>query len=230
MNFNVLLIMTDEHRFDAVGCNGNSHVKTPHLDAFAAGAVNFQRHTCSSPICTPARASILTGRYARTHGATLVGSRLDPQTETLATWLSAAGYRCGLFGKSHLEAERTNFNWRDGPLSGYYGFHEAMLSEDNLIGPYMNWIRREHPQWEAEAWLQANEEVQQPSGYGLDADGRMRAVRATKLPVELTQSAWITRQTQRFIRENSEKSRPFFAVCSYVPPHHPFTPPEEYAS
>ncbi|MCL2647693.1 MAG: sulfatase-like hydrolase/transferase [Phycisphaerales bacterium] len=225
---NVLMILTDEQRFDAVGCNGNSIVRTPNLDRLAAEGVNFQGHTCSNPICSPARASLLTGQYSRTHGVTTVGVQMDPASETLATWLSRAGYRCGLFGKSHLEAETTNFNWHDRKHVNYYGFHEAWLSEDNMNGPYLHWIRREHPKWEAEAWLQANEEFQ-PNGYGMDDQGRLNVVRSTKLPVELTQSAWITRQTERFIRESAKSSQSFFAVCSYVPPHHPFTSPEIYA-
>ena len=225
---NVLIILTDEHRFDAVGCNGNPIVKTPNLDQLAAEGVNFHGHTCSSPICTPARASVLTGKYSRAHGAITVGVKMDPETETLATWLAQAGYRCGLFGKSHLEGEMTGFNWDNRPHKNYYGFHEAWLSEDNMNGPYLHWIRREHPRWEAEAWLQANESFQ-PDGYGADDEGRLNSVRATKLPVELTQSAWITRQTERFIRDTVQSKQPFFAVCSYVPPHHPFTPPEFYA-
>src|SRR5690606_2059502 len=125
------------------GFNGNRIVRTPNLDALAARSVNFARHTCSAPICTPARASIFTSLYPRTHGAGVVGYTLSPHAPTLATWLGEAGYRCGLFGKSHLEPELSGFVERLPPDAPYYGFHQTALSEDNLIGPYMDWIRRE---------------------------------------------------------------------------------------
>ncbi len=225
---NVLLILTDEHRFDCTGFNGHRYVRTPHLDRLAASAVNYRRHTCSTPLCTPARASLLTGQYPRTHGAVSVGYVLDPQTPTLATWLGRAGYTCGYFGKSHLEPELTGFVERMDASKPYYGFRRFALSEDNLIGPYLDWIRREHPQWEEAAWSQANEACQKPPIH--DNPERLDAVYASPLPVELTQSAWITQQTTEFIREQTARARPYFAVCSYVPPHHPWTPPEPYTS
>jgi len=223
---NVLLILTDEQRFDALGANGNPHIQTPHLDAFAASALNFQQHRVSCPICTPSRSSLLTGQYARTHGALQPGFTLNRRAETLAHVLRREGYATGIFGKSHLEPECSGFNAAvDSELRDYYGFATARLSEDNLCGPYVQWLTREHPQWVSTAWAQANEEIHKPPAYGTDADGRLRATFATELPPELSQSTWITRQTEAFIQAQTGASRPFFAVCSYVPPHHPWTPP-----
>ena len=225
--------MTDQQRFDAVGFNGNPHVRTPHLDALATRSVNFTRHTCSTPFCTPARASILTGLYPRTHGAPMVGYSLPTTTPNLAKWLSAAGYQCGLFGKAHLEPELSGFTERLRQDAPYYGFHQTALSEDNLIGPYVNWIRREHPAQEPAMWTQANEPVQIHHGgktYSPPNATRLDEVYPSPLPVELTQSNWITNQTEQFVRQQQSAGKPFFAVCSYVPPHHPQTPPEPYAS
>jgi arylsulfatase A-like enzyme len=221
---NVLLILTDEQRFDALGANGNPHVQTPHLDAFAAGTLNFRQHRISTPLCTPSRASLLTGQYARTHGTHHVGFALNRGVETLAHRLRTAGYTTAFFGKSHLEAESSGFNAAiETSLRDYYGFATAQLSEDDLEGPYLHWLKREHPQWVAAAWDQANEGLTRK--YGTDESGRLRAVYASELPPELSQSSWITRQTEAFLREQSDAAQPFFAVCSYVPPHHPWTPP-----
>ncbi len=226
---NVLLILTDQQRFDALGANGNSHIQTPNLDAFAKSAINFKQHRISCPICTPSRASILTGQYARTHGALQPGFTLNRSAETLAYWLAREGYATGIFGKSHLEPECSEFNMAiDYELRDYYGFATAQLSEDNLLGPYMKWLSREHPQWVKAAWDQANEELQGSATYGVDAKGRLRAAFATDLPPELSQSTWITKQTEVFIQAQTKAGQPFFSVCSYVPPHHPWTPPRSY--
>jgi arylsulfatase len=171
--------------------------------------------------------------HARTHGAGVVGYTLSPHAPTLATWLGEAGYRCGLFGKSHLEPELSGFVERLPPDAPYYGFHQTALSEDNLVGPYMDWIRRDHPEHEKDAWSQACEQVRVKYGwknFSPQSCTCLEEVHPTPLPYELSQSRWITAQAERFIREQHARGEPFFAVCSYVPPHHPLTPPEPFAS
>ncbi len=65
---NVILLLGDDHRADALACAGNRYVKTPHLDAMAAEGLHFVNHFCTTPICCVSRASIMTGQYAATHG------------------------------------------------------------------------------------------------------------------------------------------------------------------
>ena len=144
--YNVLLITTDEQRYDALGCNGNPHIRTPHLDTLARQSVNFQRHTTSNPICTPARCSILTGLYSRTHGADTVGKRLPVTQQCLTHLLGEAGYRCGILGKAHFEAELSGYAKQLEPERVYYGFQEHHITEDNQIGEYLRWIRAKHPE------------------------------------------------------------------------------------
>ena len=76
--YNVLLITSDQQRYDAMGCNGNRHILTPNLDRLAREGVCFSNHTTSCAICTPARASMLLGQYPHTHGAWNVGTTMDP--------------------------------------------------------------------------------------------------------------------------------------------------------
>ena len=65
---NVLFILCDDLRPDALGCYGSKHVKTPHIDRLAAGGVRFTSGFCTTSLCSPSRASILTGLYAHAHG------------------------------------------------------------------------------------------------------------------------------------------------------------------
>jgi len=101
---NVLLILTDDQGYSDVGFNGNPLVKTPVLDEFASGAAVFDRfYAC--PVCSPTRASLMTGRHALRTGVidTQEGmSILRPSETTVAEALKVAGYRTGLFGKWHL--------------------------------------------------------------------------------------------------------------------------------
>lgn len=228
MPTNVLIILTDEQRFDSLACNGSDYMQTPNLDALASRGVNFQQHRCSSPICSPACASILTGQYARTHGLRKVGGNLPRGTPTLATWLKQSGYATGIFGKSHLEAELTNFVTWLKPGDHYFDFDTVRLTEDNVVGPYLDWVRQHHPQYYAEALKQGNEETHRPPlGYFYGPD-RLDAVMPLDMPYEVTQTAWIAEQTKTFIAEQQQADRPFFAVCSFVDPHHPWTPTREY--
>lgn len=101
---NILWICTDTQRFDTLGCYGNEIVRTPNLDALARQGVVFERAYSQCPLCTPSRASFLTGRYPRTTRCRQNGQSL-PEYEILVTrLLHDAGYKCGLSGKLHLSA------------------------------------------------------------------------------------------------------------------------------
>jgi choline-sulfatase len=65
---NIVLILADDHGEWAMGCSGNAEVRTPNLDALAASGTRFENFFCTSPVCSPARASILTGRMPSQHG------------------------------------------------------------------------------------------------------------------------------------------------------------------
>src|SRR5579885_1770561 len=101
---NVLLILTDEQGYGDLGSHGNARIRTPRLDRFARESVRLKTF-CVSPVCSPTRASLLTGRYNYRTGVvdTYLGrSLMHPDETTLAEVLAAAGYRTGIFGKWHL--------------------------------------------------------------------------------------------------------------------------------
>ncbi|MHB0878926.1 MAG: sulfatase-like hydrolase/transferase [Anaerolineae bacterium] len=98
---NVVLITTDQQRFDALGCNGYPLLRTPHMDAIAADGANFSHAYVQSPICVPSRACLQTGRYTHQHGVTYMETAVD-STPGLPAWettfmerLQGAGYRTG---------------------------------------------------------------------------------------------------------------------------------------
>ena len=101
---NVLIIMTDDQGFGDLACNGNPVVRTPHLDQMAKESVRLTNFYVS-PVCSPTRASLMTGRYNYRTGVvdTYLGRSLMHTDEvTLAEMLKWAGYRPGIFGKWHL--------------------------------------------------------------------------------------------------------------------------------
>lgn len=101
---NVILMMTDDQGFGDFGVNGNLLIETPNIDAMAAKSGSLTTFYVS-PVCSPTRASLLTGRYnqrTRCIDTWLGRSMMEPEEYTLAEALKAAGYRTGLFGKWHL--------------------------------------------------------------------------------------------------------------------------------
>ena len=140
---NVLFILSDDQGAWALGCGGNTEISTPHLDRLAHGGIRFDNFFCTSPVCSPARASLLTGDIPSRHGVhdwIRVGSmgeeRIDYLAgQTLVTDLLAdAGWRCGLIGKWHLGASdvpRPNFvKWfaHQAGMGPYYG--APMVDQD----------------------------------------------------------------------------------------------------
>ena len=99
---NVLVILADQWRFDALGHAGNPDVKTPHLDALAKQSVRFINAVSGVPVCSPMRASFLTGQRPLTHGVFLNDVPLDPQATTIGKVFKAAGYETGYIGKWHV--------------------------------------------------------------------------------------------------------------------------------
>ena len=118
---NVLFILTDDQGYWAMGCAGNEEIRTPNLDRLAASGLRFTSFFCTSPVCSPARASILTGRIPSQHGIhdflragntnLAFGAGAKPGDEAIeylagipayTDFLAAAGYTCALSGKWHM--------------------------------------------------------------------------------------------------------------------------------
>ncbi len=99
---NVLFVLCDDLRPDAMGCYGSKHVRTPHIDALAARGMRFQNSFCTTSLCSPSRASILTGLYAHRHG---VRDNFTELPDHLPHWpgqLKDEGYATACLGKWHI--------------------------------------------------------------------------------------------------------------------------------
>jgi arylsulfatase A-like enzyme len=107
---NVLVIIADQWRAQAFGFAGDANVATPNLDRFERGCVNFTQAVAGMPVCSPTRATLLTGQRPQTHGVFLNDVTLDPNAVTIAKELTAAGYDTGCIGKWHVDGHgRTGF-------------------------------------------------------------------------------------------------------------------------
>ncbi|MBS3762638.1 MAG: sulfatase-like hydrolase/transferase, partial [Planctomycetes bacterium] len=109
---NILLVHSDQHRYDCVGCNGHPILETPNMDRLAADGVNFRHAFTPSPICSPARGSLITGLWPTQHGCINI-----PNTESYRPMhaglpnvfelLSEAGYDIRYVGKYHQELQKS---------------------------------------------------------------------------------------------------------------------------
>ena len=100
---NILIVIADQWRAEAFGYAGNADVKTPNIDRLAGESVNFFNAVSSMPVCSPMRASLLTGQRALTHGVFLNDAPLSPDAITIAKVLKQAGYDTGCIGKWHVD-------------------------------------------------------------------------------------------------------------------------------
>jgi arylsulfatase A-like enzyme len=100
---NVILIVADQLRGQDLGCMGNADVHTPHIDSLASEGVLLPNTFANTPLCTPARGNLLTGKFAHSHAVALNDLRMMELQATLADHFSRAGYRTGFIGKWHLD-------------------------------------------------------------------------------------------------------------------------------
>ncbi len=124
---NIVFLLTDDHRADAMGCAGNPIIQTPHMDALAENGVRFTNAFVTTSICASSRASIFTGQWTRRHG--IIDFRTHFSEEVLAQTypmlLSQAGYRIGFIGKygvgakKDLPIDKYNY-WKGFPGQGRY--------------------------------------------------------------------------------------------------------------
>ena len=110
---NIILITTDQQRFDAMGLNNPATcLQTPVMDQLAASGMNFTRAFTTCPVCIPARRSLLTGLHPETHGLRRYQDGLDWDPPfTLPGMLSAAGWQTELIGKLHLHPQRKRYGY-----------------------------------------------------------------------------------------------------------------------
>lgn len=205
---NILWYCADQQRHDSIHALGNASIHTPNLDRLAENGVAFSQAYCQSPICTPSRASFLTGRYPATHQVHRNGNAYFPDSEVLVTRLLAdAGYDCGLVGKLHLAGSEGEIEPRTD--DGYRYFMWSHHPRPNIKGNlYADWLREEKGLDPIELF----EPLTNAYGVGL--------------PAELHQTTWCSEMAIRFVTEN--RNQPWLLSVNPFAPHPPFFPPQEY--
>lgn len=194
----ILLIMTDDQGYSDVGFNGNPIVKTPSLDNLAKQSLRFDQFY-AQPVCSPTRASLLTGMHALRTGVTDTQagvSVLKPREVTLAEVLSSVGYKTGIFGKWHL-GDNAPARPQD------QGFDEVLTHIGGMIGaPYSALSHQSY----FDPMLVLNGEEKKYKGYVTDI--------LTDAAIEFF---------------SAKSNQPTFTFLSFNAPHHPLTVPEKYS-
>ena len=227
---NILILYTDQQRWDALGANGNGEILTPNLDRLAAEGVNFDRYFVQNPVCMPSRVSFLTSQYCSQLGILTNGVPIPEQMPTLATYLSNYGYRTGNLGKLHFLPHANRDHMDPHPS---YGFDSLVLSDEPgcYEDAYRAWVRAQAPEQmdhislglppAREPWEQmiGREPIQHP-------EREKKCALPFGADDHLTHTAFVADETMRFISENQQQ--PFLAIAGFYSPHSPWIVPQRY--
>jgi choline-sulfatase len=197
---NLLAIVADDHAACTLGIDGDPRRATPNLDALARQGALFKRAYCNSPLCTPSRQSLITGKLPHAIGVTQLATRLSDSVLTLGEWLRDLDYTTAAVGKMHF----------NGPSA--HGFDTRIDTPD--------WERslREHPPRSGDRrrpWRP----ILDPARDWLNADARPMG-----LPPESMQSTFFVDRAVAFLKE--KRNRPFAMIVSFYEPHSPFHFPD----
>lgn len=207
---NVLLIMDDEHNYRCQGhVDGGEPVQTETIDSLAATGTSFDQAYCASPLCTPSRMTMLTGKRVPNCGAWDNWDVIHPEDDTIADRLGAAGYETALVGKMHFGGNRqyNGFNHRPyGDLTGTSGHQPDPILEENQSDLY-------EPYW---------------SGVG--GESRILDAGASDTPESLHQERRVIDESVSFLRNHDAENpvQPWFLTASFGRPHFPITAPKRY--
>ena len=204
---NILLLMSDQHRGDCLGADGNRAIQTPNLDRLASGGVRFRCAYSSTPTCTPARAALLTGMSPWSHGMLGYGKVAEHYPVEMPQLLREAGYYTLGIGKMHWTPQRA-----------LHGFHRTILDESG---------REESPGFRSDyrSWLFSEAPSANPEPTGIDWNGY--AAKPFPLPERLHPTAWVAETAIRFLREY-RGTTPWFLKASFERPHSPYDPPPRW--
>ena len=132
---NIVYVFADQMRASAMGCAGVENVKTPNLDRFAAQGTRFANAVSNTPICSPARATLITGLHTLSHRLVNNDTALRTDVRSIAHCLNDAGYRCGYVGKWHIDCADRGVFVPPGPRR--QGFDDLWASA-NCNHAYLN--------------------------------------------------------------------------------------------
>lgn len=203
---NILILMTDQQRFNALGCCGCEAVQTPNIDRLASEGALFSNCYINNPLCTPSRASLMTGNELPGHKVYRLHDNLPDNQVLFPERLQEIGYITALFGKLHvcgIEYEVMQKHPHNG-FDVYGRGHGPKNRFQNLEiqNCYAEWLKKKHPDF-----LEKELESMGPNDF---------------VPQEVHYNHWVAESTIDFIKER-DKEKPFFCLASIVDPHNPYT-------
>ena len=204
---NLLFLFTDEQRFDTLACYGNTAIQMPDLNRLAETSVVFERAYVTQPVCTPSRASILTGLYPHTNRCTQNNVSLPEQVACLPELIADGDYVTGYHGKWHLGDE----------IFGQHGFDDWVSIEDFYTQYYS--AGRDRTARSSYHTFLLEQGLRPASG------DRFTRAEAARLPERYGKPAFLAREASRFIRQN--RDRPFVLYVNFLEPHMPFFGPRD---
>jgi arylsulfatase len=199
---NILMIMTDQQRWDSLGCYGVDYANTPNLDRMAEQGAVFENCYVSNPVCTPSRASIMTGKHIYGHGVYRLYDDLPDDEVLLPAHLGHLGYQTALIGKLHVSSHTTERDYRH-PNDGfdiYEMCHEASYNMESKYQSYARWLKEKSPDF-----------------YQKLKTG----VHLKNVPEEFHMTHWAAERTIDFINKH-DGEKPFFCKMSVFDPHDPY--------
>ena len=229
---NILILYTDQQRWDALGANGNNDIQTPNLDRLATEGVNFSRYFVQNPVCMPSRVSFLTGQYPSTLRITRMGIPVPDDTITLPKMLRNYGYCSANVGKLHF-LPHANRDHRQ--IHPDYGFDHLVISDEPgcYSDAYRSWVEQKDPDQlkyisvglppATAVWRQqmdVQDEIPHPE------ERFPKEAIAFQGTSSVTHTAFVTEQTIEFITQ--QKNQPFLCVSGYYSPHSPWVAPQEF--
>jgi arylsulfatase A-like enzyme len=205
---NILLLMTDQQRFDTIAAAGHPHMITPNLDRLVREGCIFQHAYTPNPICVPARYHALTGTTVRHHGFSMnTQTPMNPCVPTLPGLLSDAGYETRAIGKMHFQPPRR-----------HHGFDRMELSEETP---------RTRESDEYAMYLKSVGLGHIQNIHGL-RNLLYEAPQRSLVPEEHHGTTWVGDRTVDFLKSNGGR-QPFFCWTSWIAPHPPFDLPDSVA-
>lgn len=205
---NLLFIFTDQQRAETLGCYGNTQIQTPALDGLARDSFVFDRAYVSQPVCSPSRATLMTGLYPHTSGVPACNVPLPAAVPTIAEMVDEQ-YDCAYMGKWHLGDE----------IFPQHGFERWVGTEDSY--------RRFYSSPDRLGTLSPYHHFLCANGFAPDAEqgGQKIFSRHAEASMDepFTKAAFLGEQAAAFIRQQGE--RPFVLCVNYLEPHPPHTGP-----
>jgi arylsulfatase A-like enzyme len=230
MGRKILFITTDQQRFDSLGCNGNAFCRTPNIDALAKNGINYTRAYNQNTVCSPARSTMLTGQYVRSHGVFANGVALPDDAPSFAQYLKdKAGYKTALIGKAHFEPAfdpkfvfRENTRQRDGDFGPWRGFDYAIHAMHIAsfrgvpVGHYGRWLKENHPDFFASSPPLLNASPGGDTGAPETAN--------SPIPRGLDTTDWLADLAVDWLAK-LDAADDWCLWLSFPDPHHPWDPP-----